>query len=158
MNTPSINLIPNTHFAEIMLSVLAKHKPFRFQANGNSMCPFITNGDILTISPMNIKRACLGDVVAVYRPGYHLFIHRVISLRGDYIQTKGDNSLESDGWYLVKEIIGYVSKVERKSKIVTQGLGYERKIIAFFSKIGVLITLINISRSIRKTIYLRKII
>jgi signal peptidase I len=139
--------MPNGQFAELIAAVLSKGKPFRFQAKGCSMSPFIQSGDIVTISPItgNIN---LGKVVAIFDSKKHLFLHRLVKISGDKFLIQGDGNQTIDGWFLRNDILGCVTNVERKSKNIRIGFGLERIFIAFLSTNGLLIPLIAYGRRI----------
>jgi signal peptidase I len=125
---------------EILQAVLDKGMPFRFRAKGFSMTPFIKDGDVITVSPLSSALLRLGDVVAFTHPGTgRLAIHRVVGKKHGYYIVRGDNtsSLKND---LIPEtnILGSMSKVERKGKEVFLGLGPERLLIALLTRIGLL--------------------
>ena len=140
---PADQTIPNIQFAELMNAVLQKGKPFRFKAAGFSMSPFISDGDILTITPLE-RVIRIGQILAIYDGQKHLYIHRVIKIDDDKYLLKGDNSLTPDGWVTRNEILGFVTTVIHKSGHRQIGLGAERGLIAFCSKIGVLIPVVSI--------------
>lgn len=143
--------MPNVHFAELIAAVLSKGKPFRFQAKGYSMSPFIQSGDIVVISPItgNINP---GEVVAILDSKKHLFIHRVVKICGDKFLVQGDSSPMVDGWFLRNEMLGCVTNVERLTNSVQIGLGPERIIIAFLSANNWLIPLVTSYRKIQSII------
>ena len=134
--------MPNPMFTDLMTAVLDKGAPFRFEASGSSMIPFIRDADVITISktPMRI---CMGDVVAFPNPSNdRLTVHRVINFSHDRILVKGDNTSEPDGWIASDRILGYVTRVERKNRRVQFGLDIERVVIALLSRTGLLITIL----------------
>jgi hypothetical protein len=143
--------MPNDQFAELIAAVLSKGKPFRFQAKGYSMSPFIQSGDFITISPLsgNIN---LGEVVAIFDFKKHLFLHRVVKIHGDKFLIQGDSNQTIDGWFIRNEILGSVTNVERQSINIRIGLGRERIIIALLSSCGWLLPLIAISQRIFSTL------
>lgn len=138
MNKPDIaaklkqQTMPNIRFAELMTAVLERKKLFRFQANGFSMCPFIQDGDVITVSPI-LANIYQGDVVVVLNLEKHLFVHRVINVQPNGYWIKGDNIQEPDGLMTQSEILGVVTRVEHHGKCVHLGLGSERIIIALLS-------------------------
>jgi Peptidase S24-like len=130
---------------EIMQGVLAKGALFRFRATGWSMSPFIRDGDVITIAPLGLKKPALGQVVAFIRPEFaRLAVHRVIGRQGPKVLIQGDNIADqADGWFLPQHILGRVMCIERNGKRVWLGLGLERYLIVFFSRIGLLVPLLN---------------
>jgi hypothetical protein len=145
MDKPDLHLIQGKEMAlsgsallELMQGVLAKGMPFRFQARGWSMTPFIRDGDVILIAPLLNTKPRLGDVLAVRHPKTDkLIVHRVIGKNDQAWLIQGDNlSGEGDGWVPMEKIMGRVTRVERNGKKVWLGLGPERYGIALFSRIG----------------------
>jgi hypothetical protein len=126
-------------FIELLRAVLGKGVPFRFQARGFSMSPFIKDGDLVTVSPLLGSSPGLGDVVAFIQPGTRrLAIHRIIGKKGSSFFIKGDNTYQIDGLIPETNILGYVTRVERDGKKVSLGLGLERFFIALLARRGLL--------------------
>lgn len=129
-------LLAGHGLTDTLHAVLDKGAAFRFQAKGFSMAPFIKDNDMLTISPLNTSLVGLGKIVAFLHPDNgKLVIHRVIgrSKRGYFL--KGDNIFGIDGLVGRENILGTVSLVQRNGRPLILGLGWERVIIAFFSRI-----------------------
>ena len=104
------------------------------------MSPFIKDGDAITVSPKLGSSPRFGDVVAFIHPRTEkLFIHRVVWKRRDAYIVKGENTLESDGLIKKENILGVVTKVERKGKKVFLGLGPERFLIALLTRKNLLL-------------------
>jgi hypothetical protein len=123
-------------FIDLLQAVLEKRAAFRFQAKGFSMSPFIKDSDIVTISPLNNGSVGLGQTLAFVHPGNgRLAIHRVIGRSKDRYLLKGDNIFAVDGLVKHEYILGVVSCVRRNGKAFTLGLGWEKVIIAFCSRI-----------------------
>ncbi|HNW61079.1 MAG TPA: S24/S26 family peptidase [bacterium] len=150
MSDPAPQILPNHGFADLMTAVLEKGKPFRFQAAGASMAPFIRNGDVITIAPV-VGRISIGEVLAFRRPdGGKLAVHRVVARSRQGLLLKGDNSCQSDGWVTPDSILGRVSRIEHRGHQVRIGLGPERHIIAWLSRRALLRPLlVPVSRLLR---------
>jgi len=124
---------------KLMRGVFGKGASFRFQGKGFSMYPFIKDGDVLTITPVQGSAPGFGDVVVFTHPDTgKLIIHRVIGKRTDSYLTKGDNAPEGDGLISRAFILGRVTKVERNGKLISLGLGPDRFILAFMTRTGLL--------------------
>jgi signal peptidase I len=137
--------LPNEEFAELMSAVLLTGTPFRFQASGSSMDPFIKIGDVITVTPPTGKGARFGDIVAFTNlSNGRLAVHRVVRYAKDRILVKGDNSPQPDGWIGQPQILGCVTSIERPGRPVRFGLGSGRRIIAFLSRYNLLIPVIRI--------------
>jgi signal peptidase I len=125
----------------VMKEVLGRGVPFRFQAKGWSMTPFIRDGDIITLVPVSRDRIRLGDVVAIIKPdSERLLVHRVIRKNSRACLIQGDNNSGTrDGWIPKEKILGKVSRVERNGKTTKFTLrGPARYGIALSSRFGLL--------------------
>ena len=137
----SVQELPNAGFAELLTAVLAKNVPFRFQASGYSMSPFIRDVDVLTLLPAP-PHLRLGDIVAFINPcNERLTVHRIINYDHHSYLIRGDNTPEADGWIPKEDILGRVIRVEHLGRSVRIGLGPERVGIALLSRFGWLVRL-----------------
>jgi hypothetical protein len=135
---------------KLMRGVLGKGAAFRFQGKGFSMSPFIKDGDVLTIAPVQGSAPGFGDVVVFTHPNTgKLIIHRIIGKKAGSYLTKGDNAPEGDGLISRAAILARVTKVERNGKYISLGLGPDRFIIAFVIRKGLLPLLNPIWRFVR---------
>jgi hypothetical protein len=135
--------IPNEDFTRLLQAVVGDGRPFRFKAQGTSMTPAIRDGDVLTLcpTPRNIP---LGAVVCIHPTNEELIIHRVVARTGPNYLVKGDFGSEMDGWYNKADLLGIVQRVEHKGKCFNLGLGPERCIIAWLSRMGLYAPLISL--------------
>lgn len=120
---------------ELARAVLGRGVPFRFQARGFSMTPFIRDGDVITISPLQRDRVGVGEIVAFIRPGEsRLVVHRVVATRRSVVAIQGDSDPQyTDENISISNIIGSVTRIERNGKDIWLGLGMERSFIAWLS-------------------------
>lgn len=125
---------------ELMRAVHSKGLPFRFNAGGHSMAPFIRDGDVISVSPISSRLPDPGDVVAFLHPETKLLcIHRVLSGNKDAFLLQGDNMPgKPDGVIPRKAIMGRVTRVERRGRRIRLGLGPERRLIALLNHRGLL--------------------
>jgi len=120
---------------ELIRSVIDKGALFRFRAHGNSMSPFIKDGDILTLAPIGNIRLSIGEIVAfVNAENLKLSVHRIIGKEAESYCLKGDNLQTADGMVSGRNILARVVSVERSGKINRFGLGTERFVIAFLQR------------------------
>jgi hypothetical protein len=128
---------------ELVRDILSKDAECRFQAKGHSMSPFIKDGDVVTISPLHGSTPRLGNVVAFNHPeAGKLVIHRIVRKQGSSYLARGENTFDADGLIDKQDIVGFVTRVERKGRRVLIGLGPERLLIAFLSRNGLLLPLL----------------
>lgn len=128
---------------ELMRAVLARDKPFRFCARGWSMAPFIRDGDVITVAPLQPALPDVGEVVAFVRPGEgKLVVHRVVARHAKTVLIQGDNGLEYiDGLIPQENLLGRVALIERDGRPIRLGLGLERYVIAWLSRTRLLVPL-----------------
>lgn len=92
------------------------HNPFKICVHGNSMSPYIKDGDIITISPYCGEKLKCGDIILYYKFSSHLTIHRICNISIDENEktiyyTKGDNNDKMDLYIVTEnEIIGKLIK------------------------------------------------
>ena len=105
-------------------------------ATGHSMTPAIRSGDRLAIEPLGaVPRT--GDVLACATDG-GLVIHRVVGRRGGRLVVRGDVAPASDPPVPIEAVLGAVTRVERGRRRIRLGLGPERVLLAWFSRVGLL--------------------
>ena len=122
----------------------------RFRAKGFSMDPFIRDDDMITVWPLADHSPGLGDVVAfIQEKAERLVVHRVISVKGSSYVIKGDNSAGADGLIPGSDILGWVKRVERNDRRVLLGFGPERFLIAFLTRMGLMVPLVRIASKLR---------
>lgn len=81
--------------------------PTKITVQGYSMVPFFFPGDVVRIDKFP-GIAEIGDII-VFRNGTQLVIHRVVTLKDDYILTKGDNNTWFDEPIFSGSVIGIYS-------------------------------------------------
>jgi signal peptidase I len=124
---------------ELLVAVLEQGKQFRFRAGGMSMFPFIRNGDVVTISPLDRHGPRLGDVIAFLQiTNNSLTLHRVVGVDGHQYVLRGDSAIQSDGGIPIENILGKAVRVERRGRNVRLGIGSGNRAIAALSRWGVL--------------------
>jgi hypothetical protein len=125
---------------DLMRAVLDRDVPFRFCARGWSMTPFIRDGDVITVAPLQQFLPGVGQVVAFVRPDTgSLVVHRVVARRAAAVLIQGDNGLEYEDGHIPQEnLLGRVTRIERNGRSVCIGLGPERYAIAWLSRIRLL--------------------
>lgn len=120
---------------ELLRGMKERGVPLRMTARGFSMHPFIRDQDVLTISPLTDREPGVGDVVAFTRPDLgSLAIHRIIMQTIAGWRLKGDNCPEADGVVMRENIMGRVTRIQRRGREVRLGLGLERVWIAFLNR------------------------
>lgn len=83
---------------------------------GNSMLPFLLEGDVVYWKKITFSRIQPQDIITFYRDN-QLITHRVIYKASNYLIARGDNRLKSDGRVYKRQILGRVSHIKRGNEI-----------------------------------------
>ncbi len=119
------------------------------------MYPLIRDGDTLTVAPLTGKPVYPGDVLAFLHPfSSCLVIHRVMAVGKGNTVFKGDHVRETDTRIPGKYVLGILESVTRNGRPVWAGLGPERKWIALFSRMNLILRFSSAFLSIRRRIRL----
>lgn len=129
-----------TELVDLSKEILGRGNDFRFQAQGESMRPFIRDGDILEIAPVNGEEIRLGDVIFYHvgerRTVAHRVIEKIIQNDKPIFLTKGDsNTGEGEKVYL-EQVLGRVKAIERSKRKIHINKGLNRLIYIFYLKIS----------------------
>jgi len=139
-------LLSNAALLEFLQASLKKGLPFRVQVKGFSMSPFIKNGDVVTVSPLKNSLPRFGDIVAFIHPvTKKLIIHREVARKGNFYLITGDNTKKLDSFVPRENILGCITRLERRGKRMFFGLGPERLLIAFLVRENLLLPLLNMT-------------
>ena len=112
--------------------VLKSGKPVGFYPQGNSMYPTIVPGrDSVIVEPLGDRKVKRGDVLlfrrsreALLYPGM-LVIHRVCRVKKDGVYMVGDNEVQVEGPLEREQLLGIMTELHRKKKIIrTTNPGY----------------------------------
>jgi GNAT superfamily N-acetyltransferase len=108
--------------------ILAKKDRIKFRVSGSCMYPTTRPGDTLHIDPRDVAQIAVGDI-AIFRRGNSLLGHRTISKGTDkdqgrtYIITRPDRTGQGDdGPVYDQDVLGVVTHIERKGKLVSPRL------------------------------------
>jgi hypothetical protein len=80
------------------------------------MTPFLWDGDVALVAPVEGKEVGVGDVICYETPPGTLFLHRVIARDGDRLVAKGD-ALAFIEAIDRAQLLGKVVAVERRGKM-----------------------------------------
>ena len=110
-----------THIFELS-KVIVENNLIKFRSRGMCMYPYLRPKDVLCIEPKSVEEIKIGDI-AVFRRFDYLYAHRTISKNKygnlTYILTQPDTSKAgNDGPIFNEDILGIVSKVERRGRIL----------------------------------------
>lgn len=80
------------------------------------MFPFLDEGDVVFFEKVPFAKLKVNDIVVVCQ-GRHIFTHRVVYKKNNYLITRGDNCIQADGKIYPPQVIGRVSKVKRNGEV-----------------------------------------
>ena len=99
--------------AEVIIDLLQRGHAVEFRVRGDSMHPTIREDDVVHVEP--VSQVAAGDVVLVHAPR-GLTAHRVVSIDGGAVITRGDNAPEDDDPVPVSRVLGRVEWVVRRGR------------------------------------------
>lgn len=122
-------------FSALADRILEKGNKLRFRANGNSMRPFIFDGNVVEISPCGQGDLKKGDIILCRLERERLVLHRLVKLivedGNKRLLIQGDALPAPDGWLEVKQVLGLATSVYRgKRQIRLDG-----RSVLFFARI-----------------------
>ena len=109
-------LVEFDEFESLAVSILREGQNLRFRARGASMHPFIQDGDLVEVQPVEANSVRRGDVVFCRLPDNRLVVHRVIRAGQGYFLTQGDALPHPDGRVPAENVLGRVDIVLRRGK------------------------------------------
>ena len=126
-------------FAQLSAEILRQGGSFQFRAHGSSMSPFIRDGDLLTIAPVDAASLEIGDV-ALYRTRRDRIVaHRVVGRAtqgGELVlETRGDARLASDRPVPGGRVMGCVVRIQRGGRVYRLDLGPWRLAARLWSRV-----------------------
>lgn len=111
-------LLESESFADLLDELLSHGCEVRFRATGDSMLPFVRDGDVLLVR--EASRPKLGEVILAKATPDRLVAHRVIRIidvngQPAYL-VKGDTLVKPDGVLTLPSIVGRIVGVDRSCK------------------------------------------
>ncbi len=122
-------IFDHSSLLDLSRELLVYGRYFRFKTKGFSMYPFIRDGDVITIRPIDPICLNVGDII-FYQVENRLVVHRIIGKKtfdGKIrFTTRGDWSPGSEEEIFDNAVLGKVVTLERNRKIlqVDQGLSH----------------------------------
>ena len=110
---------------QLFIDLLREGHVIRSWAVGGSMSPCIKKGDLLSVKPISLEQAGIGEIVAYRKDESHsvLTTHRVVARGKDqgqcYLITKGDRNLYRDFPLSPQDVLGKVVGIERKGQVIS---------------------------------------
>ena len=125
-----------------IIDQLKKRKVFSLLADGESMLPLLHPKDLVNYQKIGFSKIRVNDLILVFKNNF-AFTHRVIYKNKTFLIVKGDNNLKSDGKIYPRHIIGKVTSVKRKNKIIDPEMIYLIQSSLYFKEIIKIIEAFN---------------
>lgn len=132
----------STNILELAKPELSKKRPFRMQVSGNSMTPNICDGDFVTVEATSSQKIRVGDIVLLTSISNTALVHRVIKMEDRssviYLTTCGDASNYQDVPVPLANVLGRVTLIERKDKLINLNNPFTRllsRLFTFFNRL-----------------------
>jgi hypothetical protein len=122
-------------FDELAADLLRRGSPLRIKARGGSMTPFVRDGDVALVAPIDGRKVGIGDVICYETPTGKLLLHRLIAGDRDRVVAKGD-ALTFVEVIDRTRLLGKVVAVERHGtvkRLDTRVAGWRNRVIALLS-------------------------
>lgn len=84
--------------------------------SGESMIPFLKPGDKVLAESCAFSQLKKGDII-LFSHEDSFFTHRIIRMKEDALQTKGDHIPIADPWIKMRQIAGKIVKVDKGTYI-----------------------------------------
>lgn len=124
LNSTTIR-IPNILFFESIIEILGSGKMAKFNLRGQSMRPFLHEGDQITLLAINLKNLKTGQIVlAKYQNKYML--HRIVRIKKNKVWLAGDANVSQVEVVFLADLIASVEQVFRKNKEIIVNTLFQR--------------------------------
>jgi signal peptidase I len=129
--------LASPNLLEIARLELSKKRPFRMQISGNSMSPSICDGDYVTVDPITPQKIRTGDIILLSTISNTALVHRITKIEErngvSILITRGDASNCQDVPIPVSHVLGRVTLIERKDKMVNLNNPLNRLLARFYN-------------------------
>jgi hypothetical protein len=123
--------------AELLQAFAEKGAALRTTVHGSSMFPLVRDGDVVVIAPVGEREVTVGEVVAFRHPVRgDLVIHRAVARSADGWLMRGDACAGPDGVVGAGDLLGRITRVERRGRPVRFGDGRSGAWVAGLSRRG----------------------
>ena len=117
-------------------SLLNDNRTLSYRLKGNSMYPTLQAGDTAFVDICPVEQLKKGDIV-VFKANNMLIAHRVVEIKSTnqefYIQTKGDNCLQTDAFFKSDVLLGKINSFTRNGRRISIK-SLRMKLLGFFAK------------------------
>lgn len=117
--------VPNELFFQEVKELLEAGKKVKMHVQGNSMRPFLRNGDKVILVPPSSLQIKKG-IVVLTGSSIGIVLHRIIQMDGDCCLLAGDAHSKQVEKAFIRDIIGIVTEVNRCGNNIRLDSPYSR--------------------------------
>jgi signal peptidase len=104
-------------YCELIDEVARSTGEARLRVTGASMLPAVWPGDVITVKSCTVSDLQPGGIL-LYRRDGRLTAHRVESISGERVITKGDSQASVDPPVMASELVGQVVSISRAGRSI----------------------------------------
>ena len=109
--------IPNSQFFALAKQLLQEGKKIEITVKGNSMRPFLSDGETVVVAPVGADSPLkICDVILAETSTGQVMMHRIREISPAGILMKGDGNLSQTELVRPADVMGRVVSVHRKGK------------------------------------------
>jgi signal peptidase I len=116
---------------ELVGDVARQFGEVRVKVTGSSMIPAIWPGDVITVRRREPAKLQPGQIV-LYQHEERLIAHRITSIQGGNLVTRGDSLQHEDASIGQQEIVGEVVSVLRNGRAIQPQQTFSQRGVSFF--------------------------
>lgn len=117
-----------------IFAILKQKKAFVLKSGGNSMNPVLLKEDVVYYRRTSYRQCHENDIILAQK-GNKAFTHRIIYKKSNFLITKGDNNVLSDGKIYPRQVIGKVYQIKRNDQIFSPENFYLLQSTLYFKEI-----------------------
>lgn len=109
--------ISNQEFFALAEKMLLQGKPVDIRVKGNSMRPFLSEGEIVTIVPLPTTRKLSKGIIILTKTNLKkVMMHRICRIEGETITMQGDGNLRQKEVIHRSQILGIAETFKKKDQ------------------------------------------
>lgn len=113
-------ILPNQTFFELAERMLRQGKEVKMRVKGQSMRPFLLNGEEVTIVPVSDSNELREGIIILAKTGNGTTVlHRIHEVHHCFIIMKGDGNINQTEPVLPTDVLGIVSSIHRHGKEIS---------------------------------------
>lgn len=113
-------ILPNQTFFQLAEQMLRQGHQVKIMAKGQSMRPFLLNGEEVTVVPVpDPNRLRKGIIILAKTTDGTTILHRIHEMGDGFILMKGDGNIDQTETVLPADVLGIVSSIHRNGREIS---------------------------------------